>query len=595
MRVDDPQGGGVAPIVGQGTSAVGRPPSSAVRRERASSWKTTPDAALAGDWMGVRVQGPLSALFLLTPEGLTASVGEKGGAAPVSDLGWMAASSTFGHTWAGEWLLPWKTLGLAPGASFRLSALRGRKMVALGSALEVLSASSQVQSGGKWGGDGVPFSVPRSFPADAMVPRALKPYEVAPLVPPSEGVAACEDAAPAGEVVTAWLELPPSRTPLSVRVEDAPKDTEIFRVDYWWQAGTREEQDALFPARVAAGAGDNLVAERLFPQPAAGFEPSPWPTKVYLRARLPKDAPEGTLERVIDVYDGSSRVASIPWRLRVAPPLPPTRRMAGAYYAETRPERWAADLADMARHGLDAVTCPVRDPSSASRFVALAKAAGLEGFYFLEPGGRASAGDWAYVTDEPSTAADVRAARERARRLSAMGFRTWGALAWPVSLGLASDMDGAAFAPNLLELAGREGLAKGRWVYFQGLREDPLANRIAAGLLSFAHGLSGFWVFCYASGVQGETDWTHPFLRHDALVENGPGGVRVQTVEFEALREGILDARLREALGARVSAVDARFPQVAEVLAGRDWLLALQRWDPAAYRAALVGARGGTP
>jgi hypothetical protein len=580
----------VAPVAGQGAPSVHRPP-----RGQASGWRTTPDPALAGDWMAVRVQGPLSVLFLLTPSGATVSVGENGAVSPLSDLGWMAACSTFGHTWAGEWLLPWKMLGLPPGASFRLSALRGRKLVAQGSALEVLSTSSHAQSGGRWGGDGVTLSAPRSFPRPVSAPRALKPYEAAPFVQPSEAVAACEDAAPAGEVVTAWLELPASRTPLSVRMEEATGDTEVFLVDFWWQAGTREEQDALFPARVAAGAGDLLVAERLLPQPAAGFEPSPWPTRAYLRMKIPKNAPAGILERRIAVYDGGRQVASLPWRLRLAPPLPPARRMAGAYYSETRPERWAADFADMARHGLVAVSCPARDVSSASRFVGLARAAGLEGDYFLEPAGDTPAGGWAYVTDEPSTAADVRAARDRALRLHRMGYRTWGALAWPASLDLARDMDGAAFAPNLLEPAGREGLSKGRWVYFQGLREDPLANRVAAGLLSFAQGLSGFWVFCYASGAEVETDWTHPFLRHDALVENGPGGARVPTVEYEALREGILNARLREALGPRVSAVDARFPQVAEVLEGRDWSLARAGWDPAAYRAALVGAWGGTP
>jgi hypothetical protein len=590
VRIGGAAADGVGPIVGQGASSVGRPP-----QRQASDWRATPDAALAGDWMAVRIQGPLSVLFLLTPSGATVSAGENGTASTLSDLGWMAAGSTFGHTWAGEWLLPWKTLGLAPGASFRLSALRGRKVVAQGSALEVLSTSSQEQAGGRWGGDGVPLSVPSLFSRPAPVPRALRTYEVAPFVPPSGDFAACEDAAPAGEVVTAWLELPPSRTPQRVSVEGSKGETEVFRVDFWWQAGTREEQDALFPARVAAGAGDLLVAERLFLQPASGFEPSPWPTRVYLRGRLPKDVPADLLERRIVIQDGGRQVASLSWRIHVAPPLPATRRMAGAYYSETRPERWAPDFADMADHGLVAVTCPVGVSPSAGRFVELAKSAGLEGAYLLEPGESIPAGSWAYVTDEPSTTADVRAARDRALRLHRMGYRTWGALAWPVSLELARDLDAAAFAPNLLELAGREGLTAGRGMYFQGLREDPLANRVAAGLLSFAQGLSGFWVFCYASGAEGATDWAHPFLRHDALVENGTAGARVPTVEWEALREGILDARLREALGPKVSAVDARFPQVAEVLAGRDWLLVPRRWDPAAYRAALVGAWSGAP
>ncbi len=595
VKADEPPAGGLQPKVGVGSAATGSVPSAPTSMTGAPSWRTTPDAALAGDWMAVRVQGPYAALFLLTSAGATVSIGEDGGPSSVSDLGWMAAFSTFGHTWAGEWLLPWKTLGLAPGEGFRLSVLRGRKLVAQGTALEVLATTAPGQSGERWGGDGESFSMPRSVPEPMRTPRGLAPYEVRPFVPPAGGVAACEDAAPAGEVVTAWLELPPAKVPWTVRAEGWPGGAEVFRVDFWWQAGVREEQDALFPARVASGAGDLLVAERLLPQPAHGMAPSPWPVRVYVRARLGKAASPGTLERTIDVSSGDRLVASLPWKIRVAPPLPASRRMAGLYYSEERRGRWEGDFADMATHGIGAVTCPVRDPEAARRFVASAKASGLEGDFFLQPGAGTPRPGWAYVADEPSTAAAVEAARARAERLRAEGFRTWAALAWPVSLSLARDLDGAAFAPNLLEPAARAGLTSGRWTYFQGLREDPVANRVSAGLLAFAHGLSGFWVFCYASGDEGETDWNHPFLRHDALVENGPSGTRVQTVEWEALREGILDGRLREALGEKTVALDARFPEVREVLAGRDWRLDRTRWDAAAYRAALVAAWRGAP
>jgi hypothetical protein len=100
--------------------------------------------------------------------------------------------------------------------------------------------------------------------------------------------------------------------------------------------------------------------------------------------------------------------------------------------------------------------------------------------------------------------------------------------------------------------------------------------------------MSGLWVFCYASGDEGETDWTHAFIRHDACVENGPGGGRIPTVHWEALREGILDSRLREALGDGVHFVDAKFPQLQPVLKGEYWRLDKDTWDAEVYRSALV-------
>lgn len=561
-----------------------------------------PARALWGDWMALRVQGPKSAIFVLTAGGEMTSLGEDSLPSGLSDLSWVVAGSRFGHTWAGEWMIPWSLLGLHPGEEFRVSALRGRKLVAGGSSLEVLNASSPEASSGRWGGEGVPVAVPSAPIVPLSAPRALRPYEVRPCVPAENGIPACEDDVPAGEVATAWLELPPSTEPAQVEITGASGPVESFRVDFWWQAGRREEQDALFRARVSAGGGDVLVAERLFPLGPEGVAPSAWPVRVYLRTRVPRGATPGPLSMEIRVRQGGRLIGTLPWRVRVAPVLPPTRRMAGIYYGERDFGRWAADLADMAAHGLNAVSCPASGAEATGRFVTEAAKAGLDGSFLMDPGAPRGDDSWAYVADEPASQEAVERARTRAADLKARGYRTWAALAWPNSLPLAKDLDQASLAPNLLALDGAGEFAKGHWVYFQGLREDPLRNRVAAGLLSFARGLSGFWVFCYDQGDARDTDWSHPFLRHDACVENGPRGERIQTVEWEALREGIVDARLREALGEKIYAADAAFPAVAAVLRGEDWRADAPLWEAQAYRRALLeswerirGLSGGRP
>ena len=573
-------------------SPVGQAPSPAIsvgRKPTPAMPPASPGKVLLRDWMAVRVQGAKDVLFVLDPEGRIVSLGEEGDPSGLSDLSWSAAGSHFGHTWAGEWLIPWSVLGLKAGDTCRLSALRGRKLVAGGMSLEVLNASSPEPSSSRWGGDGPSFLIPATFPPPLTSPEALVPFEVRPFLPDGAGRTACEEAAPAGEFVTAWLECPASADPVRVTVSGPLAGAEVFRVDFWWQAGTREEQDALFPARVASGAGDVLVAERLFPAGVSGLPPSRWPTRVYLRARVPLNTPPGALASSIQVTEGGRRLGEVAWRIEVAPPLPPTQRVAGMYYLDRDPARWGRDLRDMADHGFNAATCYARGEAAWERFVAAAKEAGMDGAFAMDTAGlKAFPGAWAYTVDEPTSPQALARVRRMAPELRARGFKAWTALCWPNSLSLAGVLDGYALDPNLVPLAGPMGLAKGRWTYVQGLREDPFFNRVWAGIFSHAFGLSGFWVFCYAAGAEGDTDWSHPYLRHDVCVENGPGGTRIQTVEWEALREGLLDSRLREALGVGARKVDDRFPDVAAALSGEYWKMDRRRWDAEAYRRALV-------
>ncbi len=596
------------PVCLGGTRAVGQapspafpmgqppsPPSIAGRKPTPAMPPAPPGQVLLRDWMAVRVQGAKDVLFVLDPEGRIVSLGDEGEASGLSDLSWSAAGSHFGHTWAGEWLIPWSVLGLKAGDMCRLSALRGRKLTAGGMSLEVLNASSPEPSSSRWGGDGPSFLIPASFPSPLASPEALVPFEVRPFLPDGAGRPACQEASPAGEFVTAWIECPASAGPIRVAVSGPLAGAEVFRVDFWWQAGTREEQDALFPARVASGAGDVLVAERLFPEVASGLSPSPWPTRVYLRARVPSGTPPGVLASSIHVTEGGRRLGELAWRIEVAPPLPPTRRVAGMYYLGTGQARWGRDLRDMAEHGFNAATCYTPGEPAWERFVAAAKEAGMDGAFAMDTAGlKAVAGAWAYTVDEPTSPQALARVRRMAPELRARGFKAWTALCWPNSLSLAKVLDGYALDPNLVPLAGPQGLAKGRWTYVQGLREDPFFNRVWAGIFSHAFGLSGFWVFCYAAGTEADTDWSHPYLRHDVCVENGPGGTRIQTVEWEALREGLLDSRLREALGVGVKAVDDRFPDVAAALSGEYWKMDRTRWDAQAYRRALVEEWGAS-
>ncbi len=548
------------------------------------------------DWMAVRLRGKRDLLFFLTPDNRFASTESDGATPGLSDLAWMARGSVFGHTWAGEWFLPWASLSMKPGERFQLEVLRGRKLVAQGSALELVSGTSPGPSASRWGGSGLSFAVPSLCGTKLAAPRPLAPFEVRACVPPGSERAACEDAVPAGEVATAWIELPPSPSPSRVEVKGPLAAAEVFLVDFWWQAGTREEQDALIPARVAAGMGDLLVAERLFPQAQAGIPASPLPTRVYLRCRVPREAAPGTLNSQILVAPGERRAGAVAppravkWAVTVAPALPPTRRVAGMYYLEKDSSRWAADLADMAAHGFNAATCYAKGEAAWQAFGAAAKASGINGAFAMDTSDlEARSGSWAYTVDEPATEAAFKVTRERAAALRSRGFKAWTALCWPNSLVLARDLDGYALSPGLVSVAAEQGLSKDRWTYIQGLREAPAYNRLMAGVFSHAGGLSGLWVFCYASGDEAETDWTHAFIRHDACVENGPGGARIPTVHWEALREGILDSRLREALGEKVRDLDdARFPDLRPVLKGEYWRLPMDAWDFEAYRNALI-------
>ena len=555
------------------------------------------------DWMAVRLQGERDLLFFLTPDNRLASTESDGATPGLNDLTWMARGSVFGHTWAGEWFLPWASLGMEAGERFQMEVLRGRKLVAQGSALELVSGTSPGPSASRWGGAGLSLAVPSGFGTILAAPRALAPFEVRGCVPSGSARAACEDAVPAGEVATAWIELPPSKEPTRVVVKGPLAAAEVFLVDFWWQAGTREEKDALIPARVAAGMGDLLVAERLFAQALprggqqtdTGIPASVWPTRVYLRCRVPREAARGTLSSQILMARGGRLEGAVPppwtvtWTVTVAPPLPPTHRVVGMYYLEKDPSRWGADLADMAAHGFNAATCYAKGEAAWQAFGAAAKASAMDGAFAMDTSDlEARPGSWAYTVDEPATEAALKVARERAAALRSRGFKAWTALCWPNSLVLARDLDGYALSPGLVSVASERRLSKDRWTYIQGLREDPAYNRLMAGVFSHAGGMSGLWVFCYASGDEAETDWTHAFIRHDACVENGPGGARIPTVHWEALREGILDSRLREALGESAQSIDARFPELQPVLKGEYWRLRMDAWDFEAYRKALM-------
>jgi hypothetical protein len=559
----------------------------------------SPAELVLSDWMAVRLRGQRDLLFFLTPDNRFASTESDGATPGLNDLSWVARGSRFGHTWAGEWLLPWASLGMKAGEGFRLEVLRGRKLVAGRSALELVSGTSPGSSASRWGGAGLPFSVPMDFGTKLAAPRALSPFDVRACVPPEPARAACEDAVPAGEVATAWIELPPSAELSRVSVKGPLAAAEVFLVDFWWQAGTREEQDARIPARVAAGMGDLLVAERLLSLNAgivtgSAIPPSPWPTRIYLRCRVPREAAPGSLNSQILVAPGArlsgaeSPPWTVTWAVTVAPPLPPTRRVVGMYYLEKDPARWNADLADMAAHGFNAATCYAQGETAWRAFVAAGKTEAIDGRFAMDSSNiEAVTGAWAYTVDEPATEAALGLARERAAALRSRGFKAWTALCWPNSLVLARDLDGCALSPGLVSPAAERGLSRDRWTYIQGLREAPAYNRLMAGVFSHAGGMSGLWVFCYASGDEGETDWTHAFIRHDACVENGPGGARIPTVHWEALREGILDSRLREALGEGVRDLDARFPELRPVLEGEYWRLPTDDWDFETYRKAL--------
>ena len=302
-----------------------------------------------------------------------------------------------------------------------------------------------------------------------------------------------------------------------------------------------------------------------------------------------------TVRVTIRVFREGHLIAAIPWTITVAPPLPTPSRLVGAYYFERDASRWASDLRDLADHGVTAVTCPARDGAGWTRFQEEASKAGLDGRWALHPDavpeGEAA---WGYVADEPATVESIGRARARALAAKARGLKPWAALAWPDSLGLASVLDGVAVPPNLAGQARTLGSAH-RWVYVQGLRESPFYNRVWAGLLARAPGLDGLWVFCYAPAGDGPADdWAGPMIRYDALVDPDGEGGRLDTVQFEALRAGIVDGRLLDALGpARAKAVLARFPGALEALKGEYWRARDRGWSFPELRQALVAAWAG--
>ncbi len=554
---------------------------------------TSPAEAVLCDWMAVRIGPPKSAvLFILGPGGYRGAMDARG--RKVKSGTWSGASSIFGRTWAGEWLIPWKTLNAGAGGILRLQVLRGRKTKRGRYSQEDLAQLSSGPASGRWGGDGILVKIPRSFPASLSRPEALSNYEVRPFVPPDKGRAVCRAAAPAGEVVTAWIEIPSGDGKVQVKVGKGLNNVKVFRLDFWWQAGRRVAIDSLFPSLVAQGLGDVFVGERLFPQPAKGFKDGEYPMRIYVRGKIPLNTfkpGRGTLDIPIDAIEDGKPADRLWWKIEVAPALPTLKRLAGLYYLERDQERWAKDLSDIAAHGITAVTCPSRDVKGWKAFQAATEAAGLDGRWALHPdcvppGEKA----WGYVTDEPATRTAIAEAGRRARTLRARGLKTWGALAWPNSLCLDDVLDGIAVPPNLVREAASLSCQR-KWVYVQGLRENPFYNRVWVSLLARAPGLDGFWVFCYAPGSKRPVnDWRGPIIRYDALVDPDGAGGRLQTVQWEALREGILDGRLIDALGPEARKILGRFPGALDAMHGKYWKAENRGWSFAKLRKALVDA-----
>ncbi len=550
-----------------------------------------PEEWVLGDWVAVRLgEGAGTRLFMMVPGGMRTVLGEDGRPVEGPTLEWQGAESVFGRTWAGEWLIPWASVPEVAGG-FRLEVLRGRKVRADGVAQESLAHGSPGPASWRWGGDGLAFAVPMLFPPAPTRPRALASYDVRPFIPAGEGAKEAVAAAPAGQEVTAWLEVPPGEGKVTVSVGPGLERLGLFRLDFWWQAGRREEIDALFPVRVAAGMGDVLVGERLFPEPKEGFQPDGMPQRFVVKGRVRAGAKPGTLLVPIRIERGGHVLGEIPWKVKVAPALPPPSRLVGAYYLDPKESHWGPDLRDLAGHGLTAVTCPARDTAGWRRFQEEAERAGLDGRWALHPGAiPAGEKGWAYVADEPATVEAIEGARKRALEQEARGLKPWAALAWPNSLSLAAVLDGVAVPPNLVRQVPGLPSAQ-RWVYVQGLREDPFYNRVWAGLLARAPGVGGLWVFCYAPpGNREADDWAGPMIRYDALVDPDGKGGRLDTVQFEALREGTVDGRLLDALGSRAEAVLERFPGAQAAVKGEYWRARDRGWSFEELRQALVTA-----
>ena len=402
------------------------------------------------------------------------------------------------------------------------------------------------------GGEGISLKVPEGFPPPLQGLYALEPFDVRPFVPSDDLKKSCESDVPAGEVATAWLEWSGEGEGLRLEADlpaGLPKGAglTIRRLDFWWQAGRRVEQDAYFPARVAAGEGDVFVAERLFSQEAQGLACIRGDKICYVISwRVPKTARPGSIALPIRMKAGNRVVGELTWRISVTPLLPASNFLTGIYYLTKDPSRWDADLADIAEHGFTAVTCPAESEDAWLRFKALASKYGLDGRFALYPHALTpEPGDWAYVCDEPGTADALKQAEARAESLAQKGWKTWGALCWR-PLGRSPELlDECSMAPNLTAEGGHLPKPKGAsWTYIQGLREDPAYNIAQMGRDAFERGLAGVWVFCYRPEPEGRADdWKDLPLRYDACVMPGPSG-SLATVEWEALRQGILEGRL---------------------------------------------------
>ena len=522
---------------------------------------------LLGEWMAVKVllDGGGSRLFVQLPDSRSVVLDQAGRIAPMPEPIRWSAGKVFGFTWAGEWLLPWGTLGLSPDAEFHLEILRGRKRISKSATLEVLSRATPGTGASRWGGDGIPAAAPASFPVDKAGLRALDAFEVRPFVPEGDYRNACESSVPAGQVATAWLEWRGEGTDLKLEAVlplNAKKTGKtgadpifkwgtvpIFRLGFWWQAGRRVEMDAFFPTHVAAGEGDVFVAERLFPQDGRAECAEGESLRYVVTWRVPKDVQPGVVTFALVMTRGDEAVSKIPWRIRVTEALPEPSFVAGIYYLTKDQSRWEDDLKDIADHGFTAVTCPVADQAGWERFKVLARKHGLDGRFALNSDKLApESGDWAYVWDEPSSLAALAGAEARAAALKAKGWRTWAALCWEPLGRLPQLLDACAYAPNLLDGAGTAKPEGAYWTYIQGLRENPAYNRGWMGREAREKGLSGVWVFCYRPEPEGSgDDWREPPIRYDSCVAPGPGGRSLSTVPWEALRQGILEGRLLRA------------------------------------------------
>lgn len=532
-----------------------------------------PGDLLLGDWVALRLgTGSGEHLFALAPGGAAAALDGGGRPAGIRGDAWAGMERRFGHTWAAEWLIPWEVVGGGPDATLRCALVRGRRTTAGGHALEVLATTSAERSCERFGAPPPEYARPSAPPReDAAHLRPLEPYEVRPFVPPALRPTACRDSVPAGEFATAWLEVSPAAGAVRLSAEGAPAPVEFFRADFWWQAGSREEQAALFPARAAVGEGDRLVAERLFPLPGGELRTGPSPVRIYARMRVPQRMPPGTERVVIRAEWSGAEEAEVPWEVRVVRALPENRVLCGLFYFGTAPEAWGADFRNMAEHGFNAVTCYASDPEEQERFVETARQSGLDGRFPMAGPPRPGGGWWGYASDEPASAEEIRRARERAVEIRKSGARPWAALCWPRSLELLPDLDAVALSPGLLAQGDSlEGGAR-RWVYFMGGREDPAYIRRCAAGLSRAPGLSGLWVYCYEEPARGDGEWGDTLYRSIGCRAPDAEGHFLDTVQWEALRDGLTDRRLAEAIDSAGADSSRAAPALEPARRGRYW------------------------